>query len=345
MKKNSFILLLFLAIQLSAQENAFIIHGTTHPDIYPIVKVFLRYENFQGQRVSDTVHVEKGKFVLRGKLAQASRVMIGFMPDTSSALVKVKRSSTFPITIDNETMELDFVIANQLTLRGSATHDDELRWITTLKHQSATISKAERIDSFIRANPTSGYSLVLLSDLIKFTDQLQQIEPLLYLLPASARQSSLGQKIADEIAKRKTIDIGNKAPNFELADNKGNLHTLTSMKGKYVLLEFWASWCTPCRQENKFIREAWKNLQQEPIVLVSISIDGEQGKKDWLDLLAKEQLPWLQLLDPGGHQGKVAQAYQISGIPKNFLIDPEGNIIALNIRGENLSDKIKPFLK
>lgn len=321
------------------------IHGTTHPDIYPILKVFLRYENFQGQRVCDTVQVEKGKFVLQGKLAQASRVMIGFIPDTSSTLVKVKRSSTFPMTIDNEMMELDFVMGSQLTVRGSATYDDELRWIAALKHQSATISKAERIDSFIRANPTSGYSLVLLSDLIKFTDQLQQIESLLYLLPESARQSLLGQKIADEIAKRKTIAIGNKAPNFELADHMGNLHTLTSMLGKYVLLEFWASWCTPCRQENKFIREAWKNLQQEPIVVVSISIDGEKGKKDWLNLLAKEQLPWLQLLDSGGHQGKVAQAYHISGIPTNFLIDPEGKIIAVNIRGENLSDKLKLFLK
>ncbi|MBK6815762.1 MAG: TlpA family protein disulfide reductase [Saprospiraceae bacterium] len=139
------------------------------------------------------------------------------------------------------------------------------------------------------------------------------------------------------------IQIQNSAPQFSQSDNNSKIFSLSDYKGKYILLDFWASWCGPCRAENPNMLKAYKKYKKWGFEIIGISLDVD--KRKWIQAIKEDNLPWKQVSDLKGGENKVALLYGIESIPMNFLIDPNGIIIAKNPRGEDLEAFLKTVIK
>lgn len=139
-----------------------------------------------------------------------------------------------------------------------------------------------------------------------------------------------------------TPAAGNAAPDFSAATPDGTNITLSSFKGKYVLLDFWAAWCGPCRKENPNVVKAYMDFKDKNFTVIGVSLD--TNKEKWEDAIKTDNLSWTQVSELKGWASSIARNYQVNSIPANFLIDPNGNIIASNLRGQALHDKLSEVL-
>jgi peroxiredoxin len=133
------------------------------------------------------------------------------------------------------------------------------------------------------------------------------------------------------------------APDFSLPDVNGQPVALSSFKGKYVLVDFWASWCRPCREENPNVVKAHRQFSDKNFTILGVSLD--QEKEAWVKAIQKDSLAWSHVSDLKFWESSVVPLYGISGIPYNVLLDPKGMIIAKNLRGENLQSTLRQVLK
>ena len=136
--------------------------------------------------------------------------------------------------------------------------------------------------------------------------------------------------------------IGELAPNIVLKTSLGETKELSSLKGKVVLIDFWASWCGPCRRENPNVVKAYKEFKAKGFTIYGVSLD--HSKEKWLAAIEKDGLDWHHVSDLQGWKSEGAATYKVTGIPATFLLDKEGRIIGKNLRGKALHDKLKEVL-
>ncbi len=148
--------------------------------------------------------------------------------------------------------------------------------------------------------------------------------------------------IANEAQNKGNLKIGEKAPDFTLPKANGEMFSLSDYRGQYVLIDFWASWCAPCRKENPNVVKNYKQFKDQNFTVFGVSID--EDKAAWLKAVKDDQLTWEQVIDTDGWQSKAARLYNVSSIPSNFLVDPEGNIIATNLRGSELERELNRLI-
>ena len=200
------------------------------------------------------------------------------------------------------------------------------------------------LKNFILANPDSYLSLLSLSTLGGPSPDPAEIEPLLNGLSKELRETETARALRNGLESLKTTANGAMAPDFEQADTLGHPVRLSSFRGKYVLLDFWASWCAPCRQENPNIVKVYNRFKDKNFTIIGISLDRQNGAFAWLNAIRKDHLTWTQLSDLKFWNNAVAQLYFVQSIPKNFLIDPTGKIIAQDLRGDDLETKLEEVL-
>ncbi|SEM20851.1 Peroxiredoxin [bacterium A37T11] len=145
-----------------------------------------------------------------------------------------------------------------------------------------------------------------------------------------------------QAASLKKVGIGQQAPDFELANTEGKPVKLSDFKGKYVLLDFWASWCGPCRQENPNVVKQFEKYNGKGFDILGVSLD--RSRSEWLQAIKTDGLKWTQVSDLAFWNSKPAQLYQVTAIPASFIIDPSGKIVAKNLRGEQLGDFLQKNL-
>ncbi len=203
----------------------------------------------------------------------------------------------------------------------------------------------ESIDRFItrkKASPVSSLVLAYSYDTDPNKDVVL-LQKRFNALTGSALQSQFAKNISQVIENDKIGAVGTKAVDFTQTDTAGNSVSLSQFKGKYVLLDFWASWCRPCRAENPNVVAAYKAFKNKNFTVLSVSLD--ETKDSWLRAIKMDNLAWTHISDLKYWSNAVAMEYHIQSIPQNFLIDPNGVIIGKNLRGEQLFQKLKELLK
>jgi peroxiredoxin len=205
--------------------------------------------------------------------------------------------------------------------------------------------RSQRHHAFIKANPGSLESVALLHELGGPSPNYAKMAPLFAGLTPAVQASPAGQAYAQLLAASKDFARGRPAPDFTQPTPEGRPVSLQDYRGKYVLVDFWASWCVPCRAENPTLVAAYHAYQAKGFDIVSISLDKPRSRAQWLAAIQTDQLPWTHVSDLLGFDNAAAKRYQVRAIPQNFLIDPTGHIVATNLRGDELPAKLAQLFK
>jgi len=210
------------------------------------------------------------------------------------------------------------------------------------KYDSINKLISSEVGKFVAAKPGSFVSPFLLLITSQLYEDPVLLDQRFHLLEASVRTSSIGKSLEQYITESKIGAIGTDALEFTQNDVNGKPVSLSSFRGKYVLVDFWASWCRPCREENPNVVKAYKKFNNKNFTVLGVSLDKE--KDAWVKAIDKDNLAWTQVSDLQFWNNSVAQMYHVTGIPINFLIDPNGKIIGKNLRGEELEAKLCELL-
>lgn len=196
-----------------------------------------------------------------------------------------------------------------------------------------------KIDSLISANPKSTVVAYLLYREIAPALSAAEIEANLALFDFSLKDLSYIKELKEIAAIKKSVEVGNLAPDFSGTTPDGKEIKLSDYLGNYLLLDFWASWCGPCRRENPNVVIAYNNFKSKGFSVFGVSLD--KNKEDWTRAIKKDSLTWAHVSDLKFWDSAPAKLYGVRSIPSNFLLDPTGKIIARNLQGEDLIKKLK----
>ena len=211
--------------------------------------------------------------------------------------------------------------------------------------EHTTLLQLDELDKqFAREHPDNYGSLEALADAGGANIDASVIGPLYDGLSDRLHHTEAGKVLAERIETARKTGIGVIAPDFTQNDPDGKPVKLSDFRGKYVLLDFWASWCGPCRKENPNYVKAYQEYRDKNFTLLSVSLDRPGNKDAWVAAIKKDGLEWPQVSDLKYWFNEVAKLYDIRAVPQNFLIDPNGKIIARNLRGEDLLKKLDQLL-
>jgi peroxiredoxin len=303
---------------------------------------------------SDTVDVKDGKFNWIANLPQAQKVTImfpkravGFYAESGNIEIKGNADSLGNFKITGSKMQNEFEAFNKSTQDlsqqelalnqkyGKVSKDEQLALEQKLSEIRS--EKTERVNKYIAAHPKSDFSVSLIAGRAVM-GEYSSIKASFDLLDPSAQHSQEGQMIAERLAILKRSAVGEQMLDFTQNNTEGQPVRFADFKGHYVLVDFWASWCGPCRAENPNVLKAYNRYKDRNFTVIGISLDDKAAL--WKKAIADDGMPWAELSDLKGWKNELSTYYGIHGIPSTLLIDPQGKIIAKYLRGEMLNKKL-----
>lgn len=378
MKQILITAMLAAPVIVAAQEDTYTLKGKFQ-SAQAAGKVYLTYYK-DGTTKRDSATVQNGVFELKGPVDGPQQVYMTYVNKSASADKRSRNGDSRSMYVDKGTTFMNITDSiKTATIPGSVINADYARYEAVLKQAEAESSKLkkeyyaltseqrknaetvkaleERIDkaenaqeelmaTYIKQNPDSYFSLLALQKVGGPYMNAAKVEPLFKKLSGRLQSSAAGQLMAANIAGAKATEVGNMAPNFGHKDVTGKMVKLSDYKGQYVLLDFWASWCGPCRAENPKVLKAYNAFKSKNFTVLGVSIDREDARDKWLKAIKDDGMPWMQLIDSDNtDKTSASNLYAIKAIPSNFLIDPNGKIIAKNLRGEALEKKLAEVIK
>ncbi|TDQ07128.1 TlpA disulfide reductase family protein [Pedobacter metabolipauper] len=204
-------------------------------------------------------------------------------------------------------------------------------------------AKKEKLIAYAKSHPNSYFALQALSEAVSgYSLPAPVAEPIFKNLSEELRLSYGGQSLYKILSAHTVAALGASAPNFTQNDVDGKPVSLSDYKGKLVLVEFWASWCHPCREESPNLLKQYSLYKEKGFEILSVSVDSDKGR--WLEAIKKDGLTWRQVSDLKGWENEARKLYGISGVPANFLVSKDGKIIGSHLRGDALNKKLAEIL-
>jgi thiol-disulfide isomerase/thioredoxin len=225
--------------------------------------------------------------------------------------------------------------------------DSSIFWL-----QKQRITKINDLNEFVENNINNSSSPAVIYYTLGLSLRSMESAKVLALAKAAAEKTKAAPLVefvallstqVQSNTKVAAASVGNIAPEISLADPNGKIISLSSLRGKYVLVDFWASWCGPCRGENPNVVAAYEKYKNKNFTVLGISLD--EDKASWLEAIKEDKLNWQHISDLKKWESIVVGAYQIEGIPFNVLIDPTGKIIATELRGQALQETLAGVLQ
>ena len=375
MKKLLYCALLLLPALAQAQTEHFVLKGRVSTPA-GVTKAYLRYGLPNGF-VLDSAAVKNGRFEFRGTLVeplQASLVL-------SHHGTTERKSRDF--TRHPFFLEKGMVVwstpdsAAKAVVRGTPLNDEYARLQATLQPLNARAETLRqqlsappaapepnpasakqleaRLDAiegeqqqvratYVKTHPDALLSLFVLQELEWSQPDVGQLAAWYHGLNADVRTTPRGQRLGERIKQLQKVAVGATAPDFTQNTPDNVPVTLSSLRGQYVLIDFWASWCKPCRAENPNVVKAYNAFKDKGFTIIGVSLDNPGGRDAWLRAIAKDGLTWTQVSDLQSWKNAVAQEYGVQSVPQNFLLDPQGKIVATNLRGDELQSTLGKLL-
>lgn len=278
--------------------------------------------------VTDSTVITNGKFKFEGACTEPLAYGLTTIKDSKRPLV---------FFLDNESIQLKMNESDkEVTVTGSPIND--------LYFQNVLPAREEgyKVDSLAAVHPASAVTPYFIMSLAYKLD-LEELKAVRLQLDKSLNGTIYVNQIDALIKKLETLQVGAVAPDFTLPDVDGNQVSLSSFRGKYVLIDFWAAWCPDCRKENPNIVAAWEKFKDKNFAILGVSLDRQ--KEAWLAAIEKDNLTWTHVSDLKDWKSDVAQLYAVRWIPINYLLGPNGVILAVGLEGEALTNKLSEVLK
>lgn len=264
----------------------------------------------------------------------------GVVPEAFAHGLTTQKESRRPLVffLDNDVMNVKLNESDKkLIVTGSPVND------IYMANAPIVRSKGYSLDSLLNVHSASPVSAYFVVKDFAYKLNLEEMKSVRSKLDVSLDGTFYVQQIESMIARMEKVQVGSEAPDFTLPDVNGNLVSLSSFRGKYVLVDFWAAWCPDCRKENPNIVSAWEKYKNKNFAILGVSLD--RNRDQWLAAIEKDKLTWTQVSDLKYWSSEAAVLYCIRWIPMSFLIDPEGKIVAIGLEGEELHNKLEELLK
>ncbi|WP_316825949.1 TlpA disulfide reductase family protein [Pedobacter miscanthi] len=353
MKKYILIAFAFLPMVVMGQKE-YKISGTVRN--FDLKRIYLNYSTgmVNAPMVTDSAEVIDGKYAFKGRVGNATFATLKTKDMAQGMALVVLSPEQYIISHEGS--------LSSTVISGSKTQSDfenmksmEKEYAQKAKLLTGEVAikalEEEKMEylyaGYIKKNPGSPLALYALTRYASTGHGIDvaRAEPLFRLLPKSVQNSYEGEAMAKQIRYTKTFllnsSIGSMAKDFSLPDTSGETVSLSAYRGKYVLLDFWASWCAPCREDNPHLKSAYSKYKPKGFEILSVSLDVAAAKKKWLKAIHDDGIgAWTHIADLQSVTNKAVELYGVQGIPQNFLIDPSGKIVAMSLRGGALEKEL-----
>lgn len=304
--------------------------------------------------ITDTVVVKEGKFTWKAELTGPQKIymlfptrLVEFFAEPGNMNIAGSADSLHQLKVtgsktqdDADAFEasLKDIEEQEMPLyKNWGKGDDKQQAALEAKLNELRMQRRARAEKYVNAHPNSFFSVSLVADRAAMGNY-EDVKKMYNLLGPSAQQSIQGKQISDRLVVLHRSSIGQPMLQFTQKNTEGEPVHFSDFKGKYVFVDFWASWCGPCRAENPNVLKAYNKYKDKNFTVLGISLD-EDGDK-WKKAIQDDKMPWTQVSDLKGWKNDVSTYYGIMGIPSTLLVDPDGNIIAKDLRGAALQQTL-----
>lgn len=295
---------------------------------------FIQFSTAQGSKLNQPFILENGS--IQANITSQTVEVSGTKNNAN-----LKEFSEKTATLTKEIQE--FQKNNQEAFQKASQANDQktIEELMTRLKDLQSIYIQQNLD-YVNKNKDSYVSLLILTQLKQSIDE-EQFVTSFQSLSDVVKLSNLGKEVSAQLQKTSALQIGKKAPNFKAKNPEGKEISLYENLGKVTLVDFWASWCGPCRQENPNVVKLYHTYKGKGLQIIGVSLDKDE--QNWKKAIEKDQLTWLHLSNLKFWNDPIAELYQVSSIPQTYLLDENGIIIAKNLRGAALEQKVAQLLK